>query len=486
MRTTSLKALVKAVASGPQGAGTVAFFDLDGTIIRGYSAESIYRDRLRRFDMGPEELARTVAAAVEMRVRGSDVDGLMGTAIDALAGRTHESLTEVGERIFRDQIASDIYPEAHELLAAHRRAGHRLALATSATPYQCEPLAREMEFDAVLCTRPEVRDGVLTGEIDGELLWGPGKAEAARAFVADAGADLARSYAYSNGEEDEPLLAAVGRPCALNPEGGLETLAEEHDWPVMYFEDPQRGFSVGSAVRTGAALGALGASAVVGGAVGALTRNRRTAGNLAAGMGSDLALALGGVSLNATGEENLWECRPAVFMFNHQSGLDMIVVGSLLRRDVTGVAKRELRHDPRFAPLGLLADVAYVDRSDSSQAREAMEPAVEKLRSGTSIAMAPEGTRSSTPKLGRFKKGGFHIAMQAGVPIVPIVIRNTGDRMWRNSFFLHSGEVDVAVLEPVSTDGWSADTIDDHVAQVRKRFEETLESWPGGSARRPG
>lgn len=476
--TTPAELLV-AVEESPRGPTVAAFFDLDGTLIRGYSAEPVYRDRLRRLDIGPEELARTVGAALDMRLRGSDLDGLMAVAIGWLAGREHQELEELGERLFREQIASAIFPEARALVAAHRRRGHRVVLTTSATPYQSEPLARDLEMDAVLCTRPELRDGWLTGEIDGELLWGPGKADAVREYAAAEGMALEQSYAYTNGAEDLALLEAVGRPCALNPDYDLAEEAEGRGWPAARFEDPQRGFSVGSAVRTGAALGALAASVVVGGAVGVLTRSRRTASNVVAGIGPDLALALGGVRLRITGEENLWTQRPAVFMFNHQSGLDMLVIGSLVRRDAAGVAKKEASRDPRFAPIGLVVDVAYVDRSNSSQARAAMEPAVEKLRGGTSLVIAPEGTRSPTPKLGRFKKGGFHMAMQAGVPVVPVVIRNSGDRMWRDSFFLHPGEVEVAVLPPVPTAGWDPDEIDGHVAEVRDMFARTLEDWPG-------
>ena len=211
-----------------------------------------------------------------------------------------------------------------------------------------------------------------------------------------------------------------------------------------------------------------------------LNRSRRTAANVGAGVGSDVALALGGVSLSVSGEQHLWSHRPAVFMFNHQSSLDMLVLGSLVRRDFTGIAKKDLAHDPRFAPIGYLVDVAYVDRSNTAKAMEALQPAVDKLRHGTSIAIAPEGTRSPTPKLGPFKKGGFHIAMQAGVPIVPVVIRNAGEVMWRNSFWLHSGTVDVAVLEPIPTDGWVAADLDAHVADVRQRFVDTLEAWAVG------
>lgn len=164
----------------------------------------------------------------------------------------------------------------------------------------------------------------------------------------------------------------------------------------------------------------------------------------------------------------------AVFMFNHQSSLDLLVIGSVIRRDVTGVAKKEAARDPRFIPVGALLDVAYIDRSDSTKARAALRPAVDKLQSGISIAIAPEGTRSPSPRLGKFKKGGFHLAMQAGVPIVPIVIHNAGERMWRNSLVAHPGTVDVDVLAPVSTDGWDLADLDRHVDEVRTLFEDCL------------
>ena len=197
--------------------------------------------------------------------------------------------------------------------------------------------------------------------------------------------------------------------------------------------------------------------------------------NVATSVGPSLALGLAGIDLNVEGEEHLWSHRPAVFVFNHQSGLDMLVIGKLLGRDVTGVAKAEAARDPRFAPLGFLVDIAYVDRADSKQAREAMEPVVEKLHDGVSIAIAPEGTRSVSDRLGPFKKGAFHIAMQAGVPIVPIVIRNAGELMWRNSFWLRPGTVDVRVLKPISDQASGRpETIDDHVAKVRKKFVKAL------------
>jgi putative phosphoserine phosphatase/1-acylglycerol-3-phosphate O-acyltransferase len=94
-----------------------------------------------------------------------------------------------------------------------------------------------------------------------------------------------------------------------------------------------------------------------------------------------------------------------------------------------------------------------------------------------SIAIAPEGTRSL--QLGPFKKGPFHMAMQGGVPVVPVVIRNAGEIMAPHSYMVHPGTVDVAVLAPVDTSGWRAETVDVHRDEVRQMFLDTLAHWPG-------
>ena len=126
-----------------------------------------------------------------------------------------------------------------------------------------------------------------------------------------------------------------------------------------------------------------------------------------------------------------------------------------------------------------MVDIVYVDRSNSRQARAALMPAVQRLKDGTSIAIAPEGTRSPTPRLGKFKNGAFHLAMQAGVPLVPIVIRNAGDLMWRRSLVIRPGTVDVAVLEPIPTENWTAGSIAARAEEIRELFAQMLENWPG-------
>ncbi|QYB03006.1 HAD-IB family hydrolase [Rhodococcus sp. USK10] len=473
---SDLRSLHDDIAAAVPGPATLAAFDLDGTLISGYSASVVYRDRLRRFDISVAELLRTTNAAVETRFRGADVGNLMRIGVQSLAGRMEDEMQEWGQRLFRQEIARMIFSEVRGLLAAHRHAGHRVVMATSATPYQALSVAADLDIEPedVLCTRPAVLDGMLTGKLESAPLWGPAKAEALREYADKHDADLGDSFAYSNGAEDVPMLKSVGHPVALNPDRKLAATARQNGWPSVNLRPPESGADPMSIARTTTAIGALMGAAAFGVSAGLLTQNRQTGANLVGSFGPDLALAICGINVRIKGRENAWSARPAVFMFNHQSSLDMLVIGSVIRRDVTGVAKKEAARDPRFIPVGALLDVAYIDRSDSTKARAALRPAVDKLQSGISIAIAPEGTRSPTPRLGKFKKGGFHLAMQAGVPIVPIVIHNAGERMWRNSLVAHPGTVDVDVLAPVPTDGWDLADLDRHVDEVRTLFEDCL------------
>lgn len=470
--------LIAEVLGGPVGPRIGAFFDFDGTIIDGYSAFVYWRDRLRQRQVTPSELARSLLAGLDMELSGADVTGLAEVAARVWAGRPEDELTELGERLFVQEIARMVYPEAREIVRAHQRMRHTVAIATSATRYQAAAAAADLGIGHILASPVEVENGVLTGRLSGGVLWGPNKAAAVREFARRRRLSLPRSHAYANGDEDVAFLESVGHPHPVNAGSGLERESGERGWTVTRFR--KRGDrDLRAIVRTAAAIGALGLGLAAGVGVRLLNGDQRQAAEVASAVGADLALALAGVRLRVAGEEHLWSHRPAVFIFNHQSSLDLLITAHLLRRDLGGVAKKELAHNPFFGPISLVAPIAYVDRDHSASARAALRPAVDKLREGTSFAIAPEGTRSPSRRLGRFKKGAFHMAMEAKVPIVPIVIRNAGDLMWRDSLVAHPGTVDIRVLPPISTAGWTGADLGERVATIELRYRETLADWPG-------
>ena len=468
--------MVADVEAGPRGPEVGAFFDFDGTLIDGYSLATFARHHVRSLHVTPDDLGRMLLIGLRGVTTEEDFDRFFLLGMRSWAGRSEDELAELGERLFVQGIAGSLYPEAWRLVEAHRRAEHTIVLASSATRFQVEPAARAMGVEHVLVTPVEVEDGICTGRPGGPPLWRAGKAAAVRAFATGHGVDLAQSYAYSNGDEDVPFLQAVGRPRALNPGRELAAAAVEHGWPVARFR-PRGRPGATQIVRTVAGVGGMLGGFGAGLALGALNGSKRDGIDLGTTLAGELGAALAGVRLDVQGAEHLAAARPAVVLFNHQSQLDVLILAKLLRGGFTGVAKKEAANVPGFGLMFRLMDVAFVDRADPAKARAALEPAVERLREGISLVIAPEGTRSPTPALGPFKKGAFHVAMQAGVPILPVVIRNAGELMWRGSSTIRSGTVQVKVLPPIPTDGWTVEETGRRVDEVRELYVKTLGEW---------
>src|SRR5215472_13755299 len=472
--------LLADVEAGPQGPAVGAFLDFDGTLINGYSLSTFARYYLRSGQVAPADLGQLLLTGLRGVTSEEDFERLTVLSMRVWAGRTEDELAELGERLFVQGISGSLYPEGWRLVQAHRREGHTVVLASSATRFQVEPAARAMGVEHILVSPVEIVNGIATGRPGGPLLWRAGKAVAVRAFAGEHDVDLAESYAYSNGDEDVPFLQTAGRPRAINPGRELEKVARESGWPLARFRSRGRP-GVTDLARTAAGLAGLFWGFGAGAVLGAATGSRREAVDLGTTFAGELGSMLAGVRLDVTGGEHL-ATRPAVFLFNHQSQLDVLILAKLLHGGFTGVAKKELANAPGFGLIFRLADVAFVDRHDHEQAVKALEPAVQKLRDGISLVIAPEGTRSPTPALGSFKKGAFHVAMDAGVPIVPIVIRNAGELMWRNAKIIHSGTVQVAVLPPVPTADWVPAYLDAYVREVRGQYLATLANWPASGS----
>ena len=99
-------------------------------------------------------------------------------------------------------------------------------------------------------------------------------------------------------------------------------------------------------------------------------------------------------------------------------------------------------------------------------------------RDGAGLVVAPEGTVRPHHVWGSSRRGPFHIAMQAQVPVVPIVLRNSGELMWRGDQLIKPGTVEVRVLPPVDTSSWTAGDDGEHADEVRQMFVKALADWP--------
>ncbi len=464
--------LVREILDDEDGSHIAAFFDLDRTLIRGFSAKDFLQARLLSGQMTAREIVAQFAGVLVYAAGNGNFAGLAALGAQGVKGIKEQVFIEVGEDVYLKHLADEIYPESRALVSAHLAKGHIVAIVSAATPYQVNPIARDLGIQEVMCTRMEVQKGVFTGKIIEPACWGEGKAIQAKLFAEKHQINMNKSYFYTDSAEDMPLLEIVGKPRPLNPDTQLSVVAFKNNWPVNRFDDVQRP-QITNVLRTGLAMGSLFPAVLSGAFSGLYNLSWKDGINSMTATIGDLGAALVGINLVIKGEENLWKHRPAVFIFNHQSQVDFFIAAKLLRKDILGVAKKELESG-LYGFMMKMAGVIFVDRADGEKAIESLKPVVDALKGGMSLAIFPEGTRSYDYKLGHFKKGAFHIAMQAGVPIVPIVIRNAHDVMPRGNTFVRPAAVDIVVMPAIDTQNWQAENIDQHIKQVRQVYLDEL------------
>ncbi|MBI3447993.1 MAG: 1-acyl-sn-glycerol-3-phosphate acyltransferase [Acidobacteria bacterium] len=182
-----------------------------------------------------------------------------------------------------------------------------------------------------------------------------------------------------------------------------------------------------------------------------------------------------GVRVRAIGPENLRRAAPCVILCNHASNVDILALLLALPGQYRVLAKRELFWIPVFGWAIWLAGFIPVDRGRRERALLSIERAAEKVRRGRSVLIFGEGTRSDDGTLQPLKKGGFHLALRSGAPIVPVSIRGSHAVLPKGALRIRPGRIDVVVGDPIATRGRSADDLEELVAEVRAALAAGLE-----------
>lgn len=165
--------------------------------------------------------------------------------------------------------------------------------------------------------------------------------------------------------------------------------------------------------------------------------------------GSRAGVRLAGVKVEVKGRENIDPAQPYLFMANHVSNIDPPLLVPQLERQITVLAKIELFRIPIFGTAMRLGGFVPVDRRNREAAIESVREAVRGLQAGRSMLVYPEGTRSPDGKLLPFKKGPFHLAMDAGIPILPITMVGLYETWPKGKFKITPGTVTVIFHKPI-------------------------------------
>jgi putative phosphoserine phosphatase/1-acylglycerol-3-phosphate O-acyltransferase len=261
------------------------------------------------------------------------------------------------------------------------------------------------------------------------------------------GTSLDRCWFYTDSSEDLPLLAAVGFPVAVNPSEKLAAHARAKAWPRLEFQS--RGIpSLESLLRTLLAAQTVAATTAATSMFKRMGFSSFNNTNSITRFLGDVGANFAGLDFDVEGAEHLNHTQPTIFIFNHQSLLDAVVLARLLRGDVVAFCKREMADNPLIGPLLKQVDTIFVDREGSDQ-HSVLKEAQEVLAGGRSLVIAPEGTRSVLGNIQPFKPGAFLLAKKAAVPIVPIVLHNVMDALPKGGFIIRAATIKITVLPPL-------------------------------------
>lgn len=195
-----------------------------------------------------------------------------------------------------------------------------------------------------------------------------------------------------------------------------------------------------------------------------------------------ILLCLFRTKVEIIGKDNVTTERPQIFMANHQGDFDILIFLAHIAVDFLWTAKKELFRVPVFGRAMRIAGHIEIDRQDHEKAIKGLEVAAEKINKSISIATFPEGTRSKDGKILPFKQGMFYLAIQMGVPIVPVTIIGSDKIMPKGSLKVRRGEIIMVIDKPVETGNYTIESRTALMERVRRIIVTNYEKYQKGTA----
>ena len=189
-----------------------------------------------------------------------------------------------------------------------------------------------------------------------------------------------------------------------------------------------------------------------------------------------------GVKVNVDGLENIERAEPRIYMSNHQSYFDIFALLGGLPGDFKFLLKQELMKIPLLGITMRRAGYISIDREDARKAIISMNSAAEKIKSGSSVLIFPEGTRSGDGMVGSFKKGGFHLALKSGCDIVPVAIVNSKRIVPKGSLRINRGTIDMNIGIPIPVKDYSKKDINKLIERTREAVISNMAEKDGTEA----
>lgn len=210
--------------------------------------------------------------------------------------------------------------------------------------------------------------------------------------------------------------------------------------------------------------------------VAALFSKTGNAPHLVARTWARTILIAGGIQVTVRGMENVPRNGPSIFMVNHASLADIPVLLAFVKVQFRWLAKAELFKIPILGRGMRGCGYISIDRSDRKSAFDSLKKAADTIRNGVSVMIFPEGTRSKDGNIQEFKKGGFVLALDAGVPIVPVALHGTANILPKGTLRVYPEPVVIEIFRPIDPSAYHRKSKDDLIQRVRRIIRGAYES----------
>ena len=217
-----------------------AFFDVDNTILRGSSSFLFGKSAFERKFFSRKDFWRFAWHQFVFIWKGENntkLSALKDRALSLVEGQRVSDLQELVDEVYEKHIKLKLWPETVRLAKDHIKQGREVWLVTAAPQELGDVIAHELGLTGAIGTKVERKNGILTGKLVGKPIHGAEKRKALKALAKDRNLSLKRSYAYSDSQNDIPLLSVVTNPVATNPNDSLRAHAVLHNWPILQLFD---------------------------------------------------------------------------------------------------------------------------------------------------------------------------------------------------------------------------------------------------------
>lgn len=225
--------------TGKSNGKVAAFFDIDGTIIRGATSWYLVRELYGRGFFGWRDVvfgARQAFFYILFGEQNERIEKVRQRGLQMMKGHSEAEFTLLGEELYHRTLEERIFPGTGRLINRHLKAGHEVWFVSAAPELVAKQMARSLGATGALGTVVDIdENGIVAGTMPGGLLHGAAKARAVRKLAIERNIDMRASYAYSDSWNDTQLLRSVGNPAAVNPDRKLRELAQKRSWPIFHF-----------------------------------------------------------------------------------------------------------------------------------------------------------------------------------------------------------------------------------------------------------